>query len=39
MYLLKHGNRIYIVTYSTGIDEFEQRLKQFEQSIGVTQLA
>lgn len=33
MYMLKRGNRIYIVTYSTGIDEFEPRLKQFEQSI------
>ncbi len=33
MYLVKQGNRIYVVTYSTGIDEFDQRLKQFEQSV------
>jgi hypothetical protein len=33
MYILKYDNRIYAVTYSTGLNDFDGRRPQFEQSI------
>ncbi len=32
MYILKHGNTIWGITYATGISEFQERLPIFEQS-------
>ncbi len=34
MYLYKVGNEVWILTYATGIDEFESRLADFEKSAG-----
>jgi len=32
MYAVKNGNTMWLVTYATGVEEFEERLPVFEQS-------
>lgn len=38
IYSIKKNNKIWVITYSTGVDEFEKRLPVFEESINTFQI-
>lgn len=38
LYIVKEGNRMWGITYSTGLEEFEQRLPSFRQSMDTFQI-